>query len=187
MRGIGTRPTQYAPPSISGSASGRGGPHFPAGAWAASAVLPCAGRLGGARLLAGDLAGAIATLDASLKADPKIAHALFLRARAKELAGQKDAALADYNLASRTAFAEAQDLASGEAHLYRGIVLFRRKDFRARRGGILQRAEFRDDRRAASGRPRLAPSGRRRGRFLRPAREVAEGALACVSPFFPTR
>ena len=60
---------------------------------------------------------------------PSNPHALFLRARAKELAGRKDEALADYNLASRTAFAAAQDLASGEAHLYRGIVLYRRKDY----------------------------------------------------------
>jgi hypothetical protein len=79
----------------------------------------------GARLLAGDLAGAIVTLDASLQAESANPHALYLRARAKELSGQKDAALADYNMASRTAFAAAQDLASGEAHLYRGIVLFR--------------------------------------------------------------
>ena len=84
---------------------------------------------GGARLLAGDLSGAIVTLDAAVQADPANARALFLRARAKELAGRKDEALADYNLASRTAFAAAQDLASGEAHLYRGIVLFRRKDY----------------------------------------------------------
>src|SRR5207302_10704757 len=40
-----------------------------------------------------------------------------------------DMALIDYNLASRTAFANAKDLASGEAHLYRGILLYRRKDF----------------------------------------------------------
>ena len=84
---------------------------------------------GGARILAGDLPGAVTTLDASLQLEASNPRALFLRARAKELSGQKDAALADYNMASRTAFAAAQDLASGEAHLYRGIVLFRRKDF----------------------------------------------------------
>src|ERR1019366_3651072 len=54
---------------------------------------------GGARLLAGDLPGAILTLDASIQADSASPFALFLRARAKELAGQQDAALADYNLA----------------------------------------------------------------------------------------
>jgi hypothetical protein len=63
-----------------------------------------------------------------VKADPSNARAIYLRGRARELAGQADAALADYNLASRTAFANATDLASGEAHLYRGILLLRRKD-----------------------------------------------------------
>jgi tetratricopeptide (TPR) repeat protein len=85
--------------------------------------------LGGAQLLAGDGTAAVATLDEAVKADPANARALYLRARAKEIAGQNDAALADYNLASRTAFANAKDLASGEAHLYRGILLFRRKDY----------------------------------------------------------
>ena len=84
---------------------------------------------GGARMLAGDLPGAILTLDASIQANPASPYALFLRARAKELDSRQDAALADYNLASRTAFAAALDLASGEAHLYRGIVLYRRQDF----------------------------------------------------------
>jgi tetratricopeptide (TPR) repeat protein len=84
---------------------------------------------GGAQLLAGNTAAAIATLDEAIKADPSSAHALYLRARAKELARQTDAAMADYNLASRTAFANAKDLASGEAHLYRGILLYRRKDY----------------------------------------------------------
>jgi tetratricopeptide (TPR) repeat protein len=85
--------------------------------------------LGAAQLLAGDAKDAIATFDAATKAQPENARVLYLRARAKELSGQIDAALADYNLASRTAYASARDLASGEAHLYRGILLYRRKDF----------------------------------------------------------
>jgi tetratricopeptide (TPR) repeat protein len=85
--------------------------------------------LGGAQLLAGNTAGAITTLDEAVKAVPANARALYLRGRAKELAGQAQGALADYSLASRTAFASAQDLASGEAHLYRGILLYRRKEF----------------------------------------------------------
>ena len=60
---------------------------------------------------------------------PESARALYLRACAHEIAGQAEAALADYNLASRTAFAKAADLASGEAHLYRGILLYRRKEY----------------------------------------------------------
>ena len=85
--------------------------------------------LGGAELLAGDKAAAIASLNQSAKEDPSDARSLYLRARAKELSGQMEGALADYNLASRNAFAAAKELASGEAHLYRGILLFRRKDF----------------------------------------------------------
>ena len=84
--------------------------------------------LGGAQILAGDPGGAIHTLDRALHASQK-ARAYYLRARAKELAGQPDGAMADYNLASRAAFADASDLASGEAHLYRGILLYRRKDY----------------------------------------------------------
>ena len=84
--------------------------------------------LGGSQILAGDPGGAIATLDRALQASPA-ANAYFLRARAKELTGQSEDALADYNLASRAAFADAKDLASGEAHLYRGILLYRRKDY----------------------------------------------------------
>ncbi|HKE24716.1 MAG TPA: tetratricopeptide repeat protein [Bryobacteraceae bacterium] len=85
--------------------------------------------LGGAQLVAGDAAAAILTLDRAVKAAPEMARAYYLRARAKERMGQQEAALADYNLASRTAFAGAKDLNSGEAHLYRGIVFYRRKDF----------------------------------------------------------
>ncbi|SPE38553.1 conserved exported hypothetical protein [Candidatus Sulfopaludibacter sp. SbA3] len=85
--------------------------------------------LGGAQLLSGDTAVAVATLDLAVKTDPRRARAFYYRARAKELAGHLDAALADYSLASRTAFAATVDLASGEAHLYRGIAAFRRKDF----------------------------------------------------------
>jgi len=86
-------------------------------------------RLGAAEILAGDPAAAAATLDAAVKADPTLVRAIFLRARAEELNGKSEQALADYSLASRTAFANASDLASGEAHLYRGIQFYRRKDY----------------------------------------------------------
>jgi tetratricopeptide (TPR) repeat protein len=85
--------------------------------------------LGGSQLLAGDYRAAITTLDASLKAKPGNPMALYRRARAHDAAGEADAALADYGMASRVAFADTKELASGEAHLYRGIMLFRRKDF----------------------------------------------------------
>jgi tetratricopeptide (TPR) repeat protein len=140
---------------------------------------------GGARLLAGDLAGAIVTLDASLQAESANPHALFLRARAKELSGKKDAALADYNMASRTAFAAAQDLASGEAHLYRGIVLFRRKDFARAEEEFASALNFvmtdalLPDARAWRHLSAVAAGS------CGPARQSLSAALNAVSPFFP--
>jgi hypothetical protein len=85
--------------------------------------------LGGAQLLSRDLSGATDSLDAALKADPSLARAAYLRARADELTGNMAQAMTEYNLASRTAFANAKELASGEAHLYRGILMYRRKDY----------------------------------------------------------
>ncbi|MCX6632029.1 MAG: hypothetical protein NTW28_30840, partial [Candidatus Solibacter sp.] len=140
---------------------------------------------GAARLLAGDLPGAILTLDASLQADSASPYALFLRARAKELAGRKDAALADFSLASRTAFAAALDLASGEAHLYRGIVLFRRQDFARAEEEFSSALNFemtgalRPDARAWRHLAAVA------GGACGSARLSLELALAAVSPFFP--
>ena len=140
---------------------------------------------GGARMLAGDLAGAILTLDTSILADSASPHALYLRARAKELAGRKDAALADYNLASRTAFAAAVDLASGEAHLYHGIVLYRRQDFARAEEEFSSALNFemtgalRPDARAW--RQLAAVAGGSCGA----ARQSLNLALAAVSPFFP--
>jgi tetratricopeptide (TPR) repeat protein len=140
---------------------------------------------GGARMLAGDLPAAILTLDASIQADSANPHAIFLRARAKELAGLKDAALADYNLASRTAFAAARDLASGEAHLYRGIFLYRRQDFARAEEEFASALNF-------EMMPGLLPDARAwrhlaavAGGSCGPARQSLDRALAVVSPFFP--
>ena len=140
---------------------------------------------GGARLLAGDLPGAMLTLDASIQADSASPYALFLRARAKELAGSKDAALADYNLASRFAFAAALDLASGEAHLYRGIVLYRRQDFARAEEEFSSALNF-----EMTG--ALLPDARAwrhlaavAGGACGEARQSLNLALAKVSPFFP--
>lgn len=141
--------------------------------------------LGAAQLLAGDRASAIRTLDAAIKSDAGQARAFFLRARAKELAGQSDAALADYNLASRTAFAAAQDLASGEAHLYRGILLYRRKDFPRAEDEFASALNFeiapalRAD--ATAWRHLAAVAGGSCG----PARDFLDSSMAKVSPFFP--
>jgi len=140
---------------------------------------------GAARMLAGDLAGAITTLNASLQADPKNAHALFLRARARELSGNKDQALTDYNLASRSAFAASENLASGEAHLYRGIGLYRRGDFAAAEEEFASSLNF-----------EMAQTLRPDARAWRHLAAVAQGScgsakdslsqvLPEVSPYFP--
>jgi tetratricopeptide (TPR) repeat protein len=141
--------------------------------------------LGAAQLLASDVRTAIRTLDSAAKADVKQARPLFLRARAKELSGQVEASLADYNLASRTAFAAAQDLASGEAHLYRGILLYRRKDFVGAEDEFSTALNFEIApalRADASAWRHLATVA---GGACGAARASLEQALAQVSPFFP--
>jgi tetratricopeptide (TPR) repeat protein len=141
--------------------------------------------LGGAQLLAGDLQGSIRTLDSAIKADDHQARALFLRARAKELSGKGDAALADYNLASRTAFASAPDLASGEAHLYRGILMYRRKDYERAEDEFSTALNFeitpalRADASAWRHLAAVAAGG------CTSARASLEASMARVSPFFP--
>ena len=141
--------------------------------------------LGGAQILAGDPSGAVATLDRAVQIAPT-ARAYFLRARAKELAGQTEAALADYNLASRTAFADATDLASGEAHLYRGILLYRRKDYARAEDEFASALNFdipsalRPDAVGVAS-PFRCGLGILRG-F---ARSIWSNALPSVSPYFP--
>jgi len=141
--------------------------------------------LGGAQLLTGDYRAALRSLDAAVKRDPSSAWPLFLRARAKEAAGQRDAALADYNLASRTAFAEAGENAAGEAHFYRGLWLFRRND----------RARAEDEFASALNfavAPRLRPDVMAWRNLMAviggacgASRASLEQALPAVSPFFP--
>lgn len=141
--------------------------------------------LGGARLLAGETAAAISALDAALGADPRNARACYLRARAKEQAGQAEAASADYNLAVRTAYAGAEDLVSGEAHLYRGILLYRRKDYSraedefssALNADII--AGMRAD--AVAWRHMAAVAGG----ACQVSRRLLEESLRAVSPYFP--
>ena len=140
--------------------------------------------LGGAQILAGDPTRAVATLDRAVQTLPK-ARTYFLRARAKELAGQSEAALADYNLASRAAFADATDLASGEAHLYRGILLFRRRDYIRAEEEFASALNFdispalRPD--AAAWRHFSAVASG----FCGASRQYLEQSLPSVSPYFP--
>jgi tetratricopeptide (TPR) repeat protein len=140
---------------------------------------------GEAQLLAGNASAAIATLDGAVKADPSKARAIYLRARAKAAAGQAEAALDDYNLASRTAFAAAAGRSSGEAHLYQGILLFRRKDWPRAEGEFADALNFdipaamKSD--AAAWRHLAAVASGSCGA----SREYLERSLATVSPDFP--
>jgi tetratricopeptide (TPR) repeat protein len=141
--------------------------------------------LGGAQLLAGNLRQAETTLEAALKSDPSSARAFYLRGRTRELAGQLNDALSDYNLAARAAFAASEDLVSGEAHLYRGILLFRRKDYSHAEDEFSSALNF-----------NIAESLRPDAEAWRHLAAVASGScsaarrnlehsLAAVSPYFP--
>ena len=140
---------------------------------------------GGDRLLSGDLAGAMTTLSAAIKLSEDPARALFLRACAEQRSGRTDAALADLSLASRTAFAHAQNLASGEAHLYRGILLYRRKDYARAEDEFSSALNFeipaglRAD--ALAWRHLSAVTGGACGA----SRTQLEQSLTAVSPYFP--
>jgi tetratricopeptide (TPR) repeat protein len=140
--------------------------------------------LGGAQILAGGAKASIATLDRALQLSPK-AYAYFLRARAKELNGQPEEAQADYNLASRAAFAEADGLASGEAHLYRGILYYRRRDYARAESEFASALNFNipavlgPD--AAAWRHLAAVASG----FCGASREYLERSLTSVSPYFP--
>lgn len=140
---------------------------------------------GSAQLLSGDQAAAIKTLTAAVKAEPDPARALYLRARAEELSGRKEASLADLSLASRTAFAGAQNLASGEAHLYRGILLYRRQEYSQAEGEFASALNFdiatsmRPD--AVAWRHLASVAGGSCGA----SRHLLEESLAAVSDYFP--
>jgi tetratricopeptide (TPR) repeat protein len=141
--------------------------------------------LGGAQLLAGNSAAAITSLTQAMKESSANARALYLRARAQELAGRLDAAQADFNLASRTAFANATDLASGEAHLYRGILLYRRKQYAAAEDEFSSALNFE----IANSMRADAAAWRRLAAVVSGAceasRSALEQALPGVSPYFP--
>lgn len=141
--------------------------------------------LGEAQLLSGDAAAAIQTLDAAVKADPSKARAFYLRARAKAVGGNAAAALEDYNLASRTAFAAAAGKSSGEAHLYQGILLYQRKDWPRAEAEFSDALNFdipsalKSD--AAAWRHLAAVASGSCGT----SREYLQRSLATVSPDFP--
>ncbi|HEX3878028.1 MAG TPA: hypothetical protein VHW24_13640 [Bryobacteraceae bacterium] len=84
---------------------------------------------GGAQLASGNTSAALTNLDAAIKLDGANGRALYLRGVAKQRSGRSDAAADDFNLASRAALAKASDTGSAEAHFYRGVALFARKEF----------------------------------------------------------
>jgi tetratricopeptide (TPR) repeat protein len=141
--------------------------------------------LGGAQLLAKDAAGALAALNQAVRADSTNARALFLRARAQDAAGRTDAAIADYSLAARNALAKANESASGEAHVYRGISLYRRKDFVRAEEEFNNALSFEIDtatRADAVAWRRLAAVA---GGNCEVGRKYLEEAMPAASPFFP--
>jgi tetratricopeptide (TPR) repeat protein len=149
-------------------------------------MAPVFTELAGAQMLAQNPHAAIANLDAALKLEPASARAFFLRARARELSGRAPEALEDYNMATRAAFAASEELASGEAHLYRGILLFRRKDYGRAEDEFSSALNFSiggDLRPDAEAWRHLAAvaSG-----SCATARQNLERSLSTVSPFFPT-
>jgi Tfp pilus assembly protein PilF len=141
--------------------------------------------LGGAQLLAGNPSAAVGSLTLAVKESSSNARALYLRARAEEVAGRAEAADSDYSLASRTAFANARDLASGEAHLYRGILLYRRRQYPAAEDEFSSALNFdiaatlRAD--AAAWRRLAAVVSGSCGA----SRSALEQALPAASPYFP--
>ncbi|HLK66963.1 MAG TPA: hypothetical protein VKU19_26200 [Bryobacteraceae bacterium] len=141
--------------------------------------------LGGAQLLAGNVKAAIATLNTAVKGNPADSRALFMRARAEEIGRQMDAAMADYNMASRVAFANAKDLASGEAHLYRGILYYRRKDYNHAEDEFSSALNFE----ISAGLRADATAWRHLAAVTNgscaASRQYLERSLPAVSPFFP--
>jgi tetratricopeptide (TPR) repeat protein len=141
--------------------------------------------LGGAELAANDLAGALASLDAAVKADSSNSRALYLRGLTKQHLGRNDAALEDLNLASRAAFARNGDAGAGEAHLFRGISFYWRKEYTraedefasAMNAGVTE--PWQSDARAW--RLLAAVAGGACG----DSRRALESAMASISPYFP--
>jgi tetratricopeptide (TPR) repeat protein len=140
---------------------------------------------GGALLLAGEPAAATATLDEAIQWAPANSRAFYLRARAKGLAGYTEASLADYNMAARAAFAAAQDLASGEAHLYRGILLYRRRDYPRAEAEFSSALNFEVPASLLADTVAWRHLAAVAGGACSVSRELLEQSLSAVSPFFP--
>jgi tetratricopeptide (TPR) repeat protein len=142
--------------------------------------------LGSAQYLAGDYAAAVQTLTAAVKARPLDARSIFIRGLARGALGQGEAALEDYQVASRTAFANPAQPSSGAlAHFYRGVWHFRRQAWPRAEGAFASALNLgpRDPERAdvAAWRHLAAVAG---GACEASAAHLGH-ALAGVSGFFP--
>lgn len=140
---------------------------------------------GGAQLAANDPRAALANLDQAVKADSANSRALYLRGLAKQHLGRKDDATDDLNLASRAAFAKKGDAGAAEAHVYRGITLFWRKEFLRAENEFASAlngdnaAPWQSDARAWRHLAAVA------GGACGASRSSLERAMASVSPYFP--
>jgi tetratricopeptide (TPR) repeat protein len=141
--------------------------------------------LGGARIAAADPRVAISPLDAAVRRDPNRPRAWFLRARARGLTGDAGGALADLNMAARTALAGAGEHSTGEGRFYRGIWSFLKGDLEA------AESEFAEAQNAGLPLDLAADASAWRalaavqGGSCGTSREKLESALALASPFFP--
>ncbi len=139
----------------------------------------------GAQLAVGDAEKALANLEAAVRADGSNERAFYLRGVAKQRLGRKDAATDDYNLAARAAFAKTGETGASEAHFYRGLALYGRKDF--------PRAESEFDGVLNADSPSPWQADVRAWRYLAAvaggacgaSRSSLDRALASVSPYFP--
>jgi tetratricopeptide (TPR) repeat protein len=136
-------------------------------------------------LAANDPRTALTNLDAAIRTDAANSRALYLRGLAKQHLGRKDDAMDDLNLASRAAFAKKGDAGAAEAHVYRGISLYWRREFvraenefaSALNGDIV--ASWQSDARAWRHLAAVA------GGACGASRSALERAMASVSPYFP--
>jgi tetratricopeptide (TPR) repeat protein len=142
-------------------------------------------QLGRSQLLAGDSPAAATSLDSAIKGNPSLARAIYYRARGEELQGQTEPAMADYALASRTAFANAEDLKSGEAHLYRGILFFRRKDYSHAEDEFSSALNFTIPPDLVSDAEAWRHMAAVAGGACGASRQMLEDSLTRVSPLFP--
>lgn len=143
--------------------------------------------LGAARIAAGNLRSAVTALDVAARRDPNRSWTFFLRGRAREDSGDAGGALADYNLAGRTALASQRDDATGAGRFYRGVWSFRRGD--------AERAEEEFAEALNAGLPSELALDAAAWRALvavsaggcEASREKLESVLPGTSPFFPKK